>query len=194
MERPNMRMSREAMAESHEKIVAAAARLLRERGIEQTSVGDVMKAAGMTHGGFYRHFRSKEALVAEAAQAAFRSKTEDIDKTAAARGADAAIAAYVKDYLSDGHVDNPGIGCPIAALGIEAGRLRSDVSSAFAAGVDAIFQRFVAAHAGGDRAARHAALRRLAMMVGAVVIARAVGDVPLRTEVLKACRAVDDPA
>ncbi len=69
-----MRMSREAMADHHEQIVSAASRMLRERGIEGTSVADLMQAVGLTHGGFYRHFESKDALVAEAAEAAFAEK------------------------------------------------------------------------------------------------------------------------
>lgn len=184
-----MRLSREAMARNHERIVDAAGRLLRERGIEGTSVGDVMNAAGMTHGGFYRHFDSKDALVAAAAAASFTALTTGIDQRVSREGDEAAMSAYVADYLSAPHVAHPERGCPIAALGIEAGRAAEPVRNAFAGGAAAILARFTRPDP-EDRQARDGALRQLAMMVGAVVIARAVGEHPLGAETLAACAAI----
>lgn len=188
-----MRKSREAAAESRRNIVETAAKLLRERGLG-VGLADIMAAAGLTHGGFYRHFASKEALVAEVLQQALDEKAVSL---VARDGLSAreALKAYVALYLSGAHVDNPGKGCPIAALGAEAAR--SDESArALAAGAEKLAANF-AADLSGDSAgdpveARRRAVAMLASMVGAVVVARAVGDSPLRAEVLDALR--EEPA
>jgi TetR/AcrR family transcriptional repressor of nem operon len=185
-----MRKTREAAAESRRNIVQTAAKLLRERGLG-VGLADIMAAAGLTHGGFYRHFASKEALVAEVLQLALDEKAESLvarDDLSARE----ALKAYVALYLSSLHVDNPGKGCPIAALGAEAAR--SDESAkALAAGAEKLAANFAADLSGdfeSDPAqARRRALAMLASMVGAVVVARAVGDSPLRAEVLDALRA-----
>jgi TetR/AcrR family transcriptional repressor of nem operon len=185
-----MRKTREATAESRRNIVETAAKLLRERGLG-VGLADIMAAAGLTHGGFYRHFASKEALVAEVLQLALDEKAESLvarDDLSARE----ALKAYVALYLSSLHVDNPGKGCPIAALGAEAAR--SDESAkALAAGAEKLAANFAADLSGdfeSDPAqARRRALAMLASMVGAVVVARAVGDSPLRAEVLDALRA-----
>ena len=115
------RMSAAEKQKSHERILDAAARLFRERGIEATSVADVMKAAGLTHGGFYKHFPSKQALVAEA----FRRAAEGLLSGAEAEAAPGRPARaeprarYVARYLSGEHVSDAGHGCPIAALGAD---------------------------------------------------------------------------
>lgn len=178
-----MRMSREATAESKERIVAAAARLLRERGIEGASVADVMHAAGMTHGGFYKHFESKEALAEAAMRAAFEEFAARFDAREAQAGWPAAVQAYVDDYLSQGHIENPGLGCPVAAIGAEAGRRPETLAPAFAQGAEALVERLTPAAPAASGEARAQAIRRLAMLVGAVVVARAVGPGPLREEV-----------
>jgi TetR/AcrR family transcriptional regulator, transcriptional repressor for nem operon len=189
-----MRKSREAAAESRRNIVETAAKLLRERGLG-VGLADIMAAAGLTHGGFYRHFASKEALVAEVLQQALDEKAESL---VARDGFSAreALKAYVALYLSGAHVDNPGKGCPIAALGAEAAR-SDETARALAAGVEKLAANFAADLSGGpagDSAgdpleARRRAVAMLASMVGAVVVARAVGDSPLRAEVLDALRA-----
>lgn len=185
-----MRKTREAAAESRRNIVETAAKLLRERGLG-VGLADIMAAAGLTHGGFYRHFASKEALVAEVLQMALDERAESLvarDDLSARE----ALKAYVALYLSELHVDNPGKGCPIAALGAEAAR--SDESAkALAAGAEKLAANFAADLSGdfeSDPAqARRRALAMLASMVGAVVVARAVGDSALRAEVLDALRA-----
>lgn len=184
-----MRKSREAAAESRRTIIDTAAKLLRERGLG-VGLADIMAAAGMTHGGFYRHFASKEALVAEVLRLALKERAESL---LARDGLTAreALRDYVALYLSPLHVDNPGKGCPIAAVGAEAAR-SAESAEAIAAGAETLAANF-AADLGGDRAeARRRALSLLASMVGAVVVARAVGNSPLRAEVLEALRA--DPA
>ncbi|KAB1071720.1 TetR/AcrR family transcriptional regulator [Methylobacterium planeticum] len=183
-----MRMSKEAAAASKVRIIEVASRLLRERGIEATSIADVMAAAGMTHGGFYKHFQSKDELVTAALDAAFASHVERFDRRREENGTQAALDAYVDEYLSPEHVTHAGFGCPVAALGADAGRSSAVVSSAFSRGTEDIIERYVrSAPAGSDvTTSRRAAIRRLAAMVGAVVIARGVGPGALSGEVLAA--------
>ncbi|MDU8945981.1 TetR/AcrR family transcriptional regulator [Ovoidimarina sediminis] len=115
-------MSEADKQRSHRRILDAAARLFRENGIEGTSVADVMNAAGMTHGGFYRHFGSKEELVA----AAFRHAVDDvvsrIEEEETPEGRAVERDAYIADYLSEAHLKELGKGCPLASLGAELAR------------------------------------------------------------------------
>lgn len=117
------RMSADEKRKSHERILKAASRLFRERGIEATSVADIMKAAGLTHGGFYRHFSSKEALVAAAFGYAVNDVLSEVETAPA--GLEKAVARdkYVARYLSSEHVVDRGQGCPLAAMGAEIARL-----------------------------------------------------------------------
>jgi TetR/AcrR family transcriptional repressor of nem operon len=190
-----MRVSREEKARSRARIVAAAARLVRERGLEGTGVADVMRDAGLTHGGFYRHFDDKDALVAAALEASFDDILARLDATpadgaAAGRatpdGAAPVGADFRAFYLSEAHVERPGIGCPVAALGGEVARGAAALRAAFGAGV----RRMIAALARGipGSAPDARATRELAMLVGALIIARASDPATARA-VLAACRA-----
>jgi TetR/AcrR family transcriptional repressor of nem operon len=179
---PDMRMSRAAAAESRARIVTEAARMLRMRGVEGASVADVMQAAGMTHGGFYKHFASKDALLAEAASSAFAEAAARFDRRAAKKGAEAATAAFVRDYLSPAHVAHPEQGCPLAAAGADASRHPQALAEAFSEGVEALLARVAPLHS------RAEAIVRLATLVGAVMTARAVGEGALRQEILAAVR------
>jgi len=183
-----MRMSREAMARHHEEIVSAASQMLRERGIEGTSVADLMQAVGLTHGGFYRHFESKDALVAEAAKAAFAEKLSGLEKNAQKRGSVDAVKEYADRYLTHNHVARRGSGCPMAALGADVAREDVTVREVFANGAQQVLAELSAGLNGGTAERREKAMRLMAMLVGAVVIARAVNDPQLRDEVLSACR------
>ena len=116
------RMSDAEKQRSHNRILDAAAQLFRQNGIGQTSVADVMKAAGMTHGGFYRHFDSKEDLVAAAFRHAVDEVVSDLEKETSPRGRNRERENYVKTYLSRAHVINGGQGCPLAAMGTELAR------------------------------------------------------------------------
>ena len=182
-----MRMSRAAAAESRARIVEEAARLLRARGVAGASVAEVMQAAGMTHGGFYKHFDSKDALLAEATTAAFAEAAARFERRAARRGVEAAVAAYIADYLSPAHIAHPEQGCPLAAFGAEAPRHADALSQAFAEGVEALIERISRAGA-----SREQTMRQLMMLLGAVVAARAVGSGPLQQEILAAARGVCD--
>ena len=114
-----MRLSREAKAQHHEAITSAASKMLRERGIERTSVIDLMQAVGLTHGGFYRHFKSKDELVASSASKAFEEVVQQFEKRTAEAGPQAPLVAYVLEYLSDLHRDDPALGC--FDLGVRSG-------------------------------------------------------------------------
>jgi TetR/AcrR family transcriptional repressor of nem operon len=181
-----MRMSREATAQSRERILSAASKMVRERGVEATSIADVMQAAGMTNGGFYRHFRSKEEMIAAAIRAAFDDIADRFDRRLREHGAAAAIDAYVDEYLSVLHVEHAGRGCPVAAVGADAGRCGDAFAEEFIAGSEKLIER-LSNRCAGATPERAAAIRRLATLVGAVVIARAVGRGALRDEVIEAC-------
>ncbi|WP_165351185.1 TetR/AcrR family transcriptional regulator [Ciceribacter ferrooxidans] len=182
-----MRVSKKAMAEHHQAIVSAAARLFREEGIGRTSVAEVMQAAGLTHGGFYRHFDSKEALVAEAVTAAFDEFVEWLASRKEKNGAGDAVATFSERYLSDAHFKRPGQGCPIPTFGIDLAREDQDARKPFAEGVERLVAALADGMRGNSRQRRAAAMRRLATLAGAIVIARAV-DRELAAEVLAACR------
>lgn len=113
------RMSEAEKQKSHGRILDAAARTLRAQGVETTSVSDVMKAAGMTHGGFYRHFASKEELVAAAIEHAADTILGPLEIEGDNAAREEAAIGYVSDYLSEFHRNNLADGCPLAALGCE---------------------------------------------------------------------------
>ena len=184
-----MRMSREATAQSKTRILSAASKLVRERGIDATSVADVMQAAGMTNGGFYKHFRSKDELIALAIRSAFDEVVDRFDRRLDQHGAAAAISAYVDEYLSSRHIEHPGRGCPVAAAGADAGRRNGAFAGEFIAGAEKLIERLCVGSGGGIRAAaeRAKAFRLMAMLVGAAVMARAAGPGAIREEVIAAC-------
>src|SRR5271165_485249 len=184
-----MRMSREAAAVSKARIVATASKMLRARGLEGASIADVMAAAGMTHGGFYKHFATKDDLNAAAVSAAFGEILDRFDARKCAGGVEAAIRAYAEEYLSTEHVERPDLGCPVAALGADAGRRPEALSAEFSAGAEALLERLSRSSPEGapHDAARAQSTRRLATLVVAVVVARAVGPGALPDEVLPAC-------
>ena len=182
-----MRVSQEEKQRSHRRIVESAARLVRERGVDATSVADVMADAGLTHGGFYRHFETKDALTEAALQSAFGQITSLLEAQQSATGAEAAFTAFQNIYRSDGHAANPGIGCPIAALAGEIGRGTGVLKTAFGRGVNRLIDRLMLGMPGASSRRRDRATRELAMMAGAIMIARA-SDPDTAQAVLAACR------
>ena len=182
-----MRVSKKEMAKSHENILNGASRLLRERGIESTIVNDVMAEAGMKNGGFYRHFESKEALVTETLEIAFQQLLAFVDTQFEALEPSKAMAGYRSYYLSAAHVENAGSGCPVAALSGDVARARDDVKASFSAGVNAMVDALAKGLPGSASAKRKQATREFALLVGAVVIARAC-EPNTKRAVLSACR------
>jgi TetR/AcrR family transcriptional repressor of nem operon len=178
-----MRMSQEEKEKSRQRIVANASRRFRERGIEGTSLADVMKDAGMTHGGFYKHFETKDALLETALAATFDGIVAQLETG----DPKAAFEAYRDLYRSELHRSHPGMGCPVATLGSEVGRHAEGTKSRFGQGVRRVVERIARVMRGSPPARQAAAYREFAMMVGAIVIARA-SDPTTAREVLDAAR------
>lgn len=165
-----MRNSKEVTAENREKIVAAAAKLFRERGIAAVGVAELMAAVGMTHGGFYKHFESKDALIAEACAHSFAEPGGNLRATAEAAKPGEELRAIVDSYLSRRHRDNPGRGCAVAALGGEVGNRENPAREAIQAGRErlvALVARYLKGEDAKDRASAF-----VATMVGALITAR----------------------
>ena len=166
-----MRISKEQAQDNHDRVVDAASVLFRERGIEGAGVAEVMKAAGLTHGGFYNHFSSKEALTLEALEQAFREMSDE-------RARAPTLKTMLKGYLSEGARRNPGKACPAAGLAGDVSRQPQAVKARFALGVEEILaslsERLVEEAGAPEGAARTRAIDLLTRMVGAVVLARAV--------------------
>jgi len=181
-----MKVSREKFAESRKRILEAAATLFRERGFDGICLADIMKAAGLTHGGFYGHFGSKEDLEAQALSLALaRSATDwgQLLDSAPARP----LAALAGQYLSPYYRDNRGEGCSLAALGADTAREGERVRSAFTAGLEpplALLSNAIPGRSKAER--RRKAIATLSEMVGAMILARAVNDPALSDEILAA--------
>jgi TetR/AcrR family transcriptional repressor of nem operon len=182
LEETTMRYPAAETAEKHARILEQAARLFRERGFTGVSVGEIMKETGLTHGPFYNHFASKEALMAasfEHAAAASQALMDEKSPDAAGK------AAYVAAYLDPAHRDAPGSGCPIAALTTDVAR-EPGVRGAYTAHVRRSIARFAERFPwSSKRTARREAIAALSAMVGALALARAVDDPALSGEILR---------
>jgi TetR/AcrR family transcriptional regulator, transcriptional repressor for nem operon len=183
-----MRASREVKAQHHGEIVSTASKMLRGRGVDRTSVIDLMRAAGLTHGGFYRHFKSKDDLVAQSTRNIFRAMISRFQARSAKEGAKAALSAYVDDYLTGRHVETPEQGCPVAAYGAEAARESRAVREAFAEGMDQMLSLAAEGLSYPKAQSRARAAELQALMTGAVVMARAAGRSKLSREILHFAR------
>lgn len=174
-----MKVSREQMAQNRSRILTEAGRLFREKGFDAVSVAEVMKAADLTHGGFYGHFRSKDDLIAHAIEHASgnNSALEDIED-------------WIDAYLSLPHRDHPEQGCPMAAL---AGLMRDrspEARAAMARKLSTQIESLADVVPGTDPAERRrAAIGQWSAMVGALILARSVGDPALSGELLTETRA-----
>ncbi|MET7452125.1 TetR/AcrR family transcriptional regulator [Streptomyces sp. NPDC005574] len=177
------RVSQAQARENRERVVRTASRLFREQGT-QVGVAELMKASGLTHGGFYKQFASKEALIDEATALAFGELNES--RTAAVEsGSDeraAAQRALVDTYLSVQHRDNPAEGCPVAGLAQDMARDSGsrEAHRVYAEGVGDFAEWLATEDQDG--------IARLCTMVGALVLSRATRDTPLSEEILTAAR------
>jgi TetR/AcrR family transcriptional repressor of nem operon len=178
-----MRVSKQQAAENRERMLDAAARLLREKGLSGVGVDALAEAAGLTYGSLYSHFGSKDRLIADATDHAF-------SRFGARFGAIESAGEYVAEYLSTEQRDDPGNGCTVAALGCEMPRQSKAVRRVF---TDAVRRRMarLAGLLPGRRARRREddALAMLATMAGAMMLARAVDDRELSDRILAVCRA-----
>ena len=179
-----MRGTREQKAETRERIVEAAGRLFRRHGIDAVGVDAVMHAAGLTHGGFYGHFPSKEALVAEVAAASLARSAARWERISAEEPPEQALGRIVDAYLDPAHVANAEGGCVLTTLGPDMAR-RAEARPAIAASVRAMAAALERCGAGGEREA----LAALSTMVGAVVLARLADSPELAESILAAARA-----
>lgn len=179
-----MRVSREEASGNRERVVATAAEKFRERGYDGISVVDLMKAAGMTHGGFYKRFASKDALMAEATELALASNLEHWRK-AIARDPSRPAAALRRWYLGSGHLAAVGEGCAYAALAGEAPRHGPEIRRTFETYLQASISELTANAGDGDTDARADAMRSVAQMVGSLMLARAVDDKAFAREILE---------
>jgi TetR/AcrR family transcriptional repressor of nem operon len=170
-----MRYPVEETAAKHERIVKEASRLFRERGFEKVTVGEVMKAAGLTHGAFYAHFGSKEELQAAAVAYGQRVSLERVQRNKTRNK-----GSYADRYLSPWHRDNPGDGCTMAALGQEVARSKPELKTAFERGLEEILS--------AETEDRKEAIFQAAAMIGGIVLARAVKDPRISNEILKSVR------
>lgn len=165
---------------THDRIVDAAARAIRRSGYNGTGVADIMKAAGLTHGGFYAHFASREAMLAEAADRAGSEAVVLMERVAAAVPPQQALQAMIQAYLSEEHVKSIETGCATAALGSEMPRQAPEVRRAATRRIKEMID-LVARQSPdwGQPGAHEHALAAVSTMVGALVLARAVDDVRL---------------
>lgn len=181
-----MKVSREQAAQNRERILDTAAQLFRERGFEGIGVADLMKEAGLTHGGFYGHFSSKEDLIAQASARALKRSLALWGKLAE-RTPDDPLTAIASLYLTKRHRDDPGAGCVLAALGPDVSRQGPAVRRTVTDYVRSACELLAKLVPGKSKAARRQkAISTYATLVGAMVIARAVDDRALSQEILDA--------
>jgi TetR/AcrR family transcriptional repressor of nem operon len=178
-----MRVSKEQAVKNRERILDAASRLMRARGISGVGVDALAEAAGMTHGSLYSQFGSKERLVEEAVAYAIAAKGQELPEVFA-------LSDYVSEYLSTEHRDEPGSGCPFAALCCEMPRQSRGARERFTAGVRGVIALLSSRMESGlkPRQREEKALATAASLLGALVLARAVSDPKLSDDILRATR------
>jgi TetR/AcrR family transcriptional regulator, transcriptional repressor for nem operon len=184
-----MRYSKEHKLETHARIVKKASVRLREKGAHGVGVADLMKEAGLTHGGFYAHFDSREALVIEAFADAMDRSTERWRKLAEQTPPEKRLATIVGTYLTPLHRDDPGHGCAVPTLGAEIARESPKTRKAFAAKLEQMIDMLAAQIPELPRkAARKQAMAVIATMMGTLVLARVAGTGDFSDEILGAGR------
>ncbi|WP_129544506.1 TetR/AcrR family transcriptional regulator [Serratia sp. 1D1416] len=175
-----MKVSKEQVRENRARIVEAASVLFRERGYDGVGIAELMSAAGLTHGGFYKHFASKADLLSEAMSCGFR------------RSAESSLGVerekFIADYLSRQHRDAMGKGCVMSALGTDTARQSESIKATFSAGIERQLS-LLADENGAGNATRADLIDTLAHLVGALVLSRACpDDSTLADEILDVCR------
>jgi TetR/AcrR family transcriptional repressor of nem operon len=177
--------SRAEKAKTHKRIVAIAAKRFREKGLAGFGIAELMKEAGLTVGGFYKHFDSRDDLVAEAVSSAFGNWKRKVD-AAASGGPALSYEKLIQDYLDEAHRDNPGAGCAYSALAPEIARsdkkTRAVTSEQVRNDIDLIAGLLPVED---ERTARSKAIVTFSALVGAMSLARAVSDEALSREILR---------
>jgi TetR/AcrR family transcriptional repressor of nem operon len=185
-----MRYSQEHKAKNHENILSVAARSFREHGADISGIGTVMKKVGLTKGGFYRHFESKDDLFVEAVARAFQEMGNGMVEAAESAPEGQALRAMIERYLSTHHANSPGTGCVLAALGPELARKPLAVRRRVEASLDAYRERLLPFIPGPTREARLAKCRVLfSSMAGVMMMVRITSDRQVREQRLSEARA-----
>ena len=172
---------------SHERILAVATRAIRQGGYAGTSVADIMQEAGLTHGGFYAHFDSRDAMLAEATDHAGAESVAALEKLASSAPSKAALRTLLRAYLSRAHLEHAATGCPVAAVGSEMRRQAPQVRHAATRRIKDMIA--LVGRLSPDRhqaGSQDHALTTTATMVGALILARAVDDPRLADQLLDA--------
>lgn len=177
-----MRVSNEKAQENRERVIDVAAAQFRQHGLEGIGIADLMKAAGMTHGGFYKQFKSKDDLVVQAVTRAIEGTSAEIQ--AQVTGVEDPLAALIRFYVSPQHRDDPARGCSLASLATDAARSADPALQALIGDLVARYLALLTNLSPGE-APRRAAIATLAEMVGAVILSRAVPDRALSDELLQ---------
>jgi len=184
-----MRYSKEHKQETHARIVKKASVRLREKGAHGIGVADLMKEAGLTHGGFYAHFDSREALVIEAFGYAMDRASEHWRNMTAEIPPEKRLSTIVDSYVSATHRDDPGFGCAVPTLGAEIARESAKTRKAFAAKLDQMIDLVADQIPDVPRkTARRLAMGTMATMMGALVMSRVAGNGELSDEILASGR------
>ncbi len=183
-----MRFSKDHAAKTRARILERAAALVRRDGVSGMSVPGLMREAGLTHGGFYAHFKSKDALVAEAVSAALEDTTDRFAELA--ESGDDPVGAVIDAYVSEAHRDHPEMGCAVAAVGPEAARSSEEGAAAMAASARGMLERLKGPMAdGAPGLSDEDVMALVSAMVGAIVVSRACrADADLSDAVLSAAR------
>lgn len=185
-----MRYAPEHKLATRRRILDAASRAFRERGVAETGVDEVMRRAGLTHGGFYAHFRDKAELVAEACAAGFAEAVPNLERIAAQPTAGARARLLIDSYLAARHRDNRGSGCLIVAVAADMARLEGEARSGYSRAFQAHIERLSAALRLSEdpRENRERVTQLMSALVGALLFARAVEDPAQSEGILHAMR------
>ena len=184
-----MRYSAEHKTQSHEKILSVAARSFREHGADTSGIGTVMKKVGLTKGGFYRHFKSKDDLFVEAVARAFEEMGDSIVEAASSAPRGQALRAIIDRYLSVRHANSPGMGCVVAALGPELARKPVEVRRRIDASREAYRERLLPFVPGKTREEKLAKFQVLfPSMAGVLTAARMTSSAQAREQILARAR------
>jgi TetR/AcrR family transcriptional repressor of nem operon len=185
-----MRYSDRHKAETHASLVKLAGRMLREKGPQNLAVAELMQGVGLTHGGFYAHFKSKDALLVEALASVFEESMQTLRRVTAGLSPRHALARYIDIYVAPAHRDYRAGGCPIVALNSELPRQSRKFRTAFDAGTKLLVRRLADwIKAAGITGSEALAASVLSAMAGAVALSRALSDKSLSDELLGAARA-----
>src|SRR5712672_1683111 len=180
-----MGYSKAQKEKTHERIVAIASKRFREKGLAGFGIAELMKEAGLTVGGFYKHFDSRDDLVAEAVNSAFGGWQRRVD-AAKSGGPSVSLARLIDEYLNETHRDNPGAGCAFSALAPEIARSDKRTRSLTSEQVRNDIQLIAALYRAKDkRTARSRAILTFSALVGAMSLARAVSNEALSREILE---------